>query len=132
MNTLGIKLQTIAKTKNITQQEIANNTGISKATVSTFFSGKSDISSNNLIKILSALDIDFSHIIDRNLDLALSRSNVGTPGDLLDELFMSVSNKLKKKNVIKSITNLAKEYEHAGIKNQQIYNTLKNYNHNLI
>lgn len=124
---LGLKIQIIAKTRGLSQTDLANKIGVNKSSISNFFNGKHDLNTTSFIKLLELLDIHIYNMIERNLDLALERTNIGSPGDMLDELLDIIPSKLKKKNIIKSISNLAKEYESKGQKPKQIYNNLKNY-----
>ena len=62
-----IKIQNAIKIRNITQRELARETGIVQPTISTYCSGKNTPNEKNLKKIMDALDIDEQYFagIDR-------------------------------------------------------------------
>lgn len=55
------KLKNAIKIRNITQRELAKETGIVQPTISTYHSGKNIPNEKNLKKIINALDIDESY-----------------------------------------------------------------------
>lgn len=53
--------------KGISQYELAKRTGIANSTVTRWFNGQLDISSEKFIKILTALELNI-HIVPKELD----------------------------------------------------------------
>ena len=66
---LGYKVSLLAKSRGMTQAEIAEHCGVSRITVQRFFSGKTEIRSGDLNKILKLLNINLDTDLDRLLKI---------------------------------------------------------------
>jgi transcriptional regulator with XRE-family HTH domain len=123
-NHLGFKLSVIARSLDITQQDLSKNTNINRTSLSNFFNGKTQLQSDNLFKLLDMLNINFDSLIDLKVDQAMKRDNIETAGQLFDSLLKIVPHKHKKRNAIQYIKSLAKQCESNNPKAKYIHNAL--------
>lgn len=66
------KLAILAKSKGISQSELAEQIDISRVSINRFFKGKSSIRTKDLIQLLRVLDIDLEEVIEQQLNSKLS------------------------------------------------------------
>lgn len=65
------KLAILAKSKGISQSELAEQIDISRVSVNRFFKGKSSIRTKDLIQLLRVLDVDLEEVIEQKLESKL-------------------------------------------------------------
>jgi transcriptional regulator with XRE-family HTH domain len=65
------KLAILAKSKGISQSELAERIDISRVSINRFFKGKSSIRTKDLIQLLQVLDIDLEEVIEQQLNSKL-------------------------------------------------------------
>lgn len=106
---IGYNLQFISRTKGLRQIQISEAIGINPATLSKFFSGNGNISSNNLIELLNYLKIvDVNKTIGEHLDIALNKHSPCSVGNLVDSVLKVVPSRTRKITLLKSLADLAK------------------------
>lgn len=117
LENIGLKLSLVAKNQGLSQAEISEITEINKTSLSHFFSGKAQLQSDNFLKLLDVLNINLSKTIDTKVDETLKKDSSVSPGQLFDELLLTIPQKYKRRNAMKYISGLAKQYEdHPKIK----------------
>lgn len=65
--TIGVKLGLLAKKAGITQHELAEKIGCSRISINRFFCGHTEIRAGDLVKLLSALNMDLMAAVDQRL-----------------------------------------------------------------
>lgn len=108
----------------MTQEDISQNTLINKSSLSNFFNGKAQLQSDNLLKLLEILNINFDTVIDLKVDQALRRDKGESVGQLFDSLIKVIPFKHKKRNAVEYVKSLAKEFEKKNPKAKYIYDAL--------
>lgn len=68
---IGIKLSIIAKSKGLTQNEIALRCGVSRISIHRFFNGRTELKASDLFNVLDVLGISIDHEIENSLSGAL-------------------------------------------------------------
>ena len=63
---LGERIRNLRKSKNITQEELAKMIGVKRSVISKYENGSVNISTNNLLEISKALEVDPSVLLDWN------------------------------------------------------------------
>ena len=65
---ISVKLNTLRCLMRETVSAVSNRSGVSRPTLSKFFSGSSDISANRLIELLKSFDIDLNSIVQEKIN----------------------------------------------------------------
>jgi len=90
------KLSILAKSKGISQSDLAQQIDISRVSVNRFFKGKSSIRTRDLIQLLKVLDIDLEELIESKLESKLSKqevpSQVSTQSQVYEDLISVIEN----------------------------------------
>ena len=89
---LGEKLAMIAKSQEKSQAEIADSIGMAPSQLNRFFKGHSELSSQNLILVLSELGIDLDETISRKTRkfADIDEAKIETVEDCLTYMFKNI------------------------------------------
>lgn len=90
----------ILKNKNLSQQELANRSGISRQSINLIlsFNKTSNPKVSSLITIAHALDTDFPQLFSRNIDLDKPFNKIMTPEKYNNILIQNLKNELSGRN----------------------------------
>ena len=116
----------ILKNKNLSQQELANRSGISRQSINLIlsFNKTSNPKVSSLITIAHALDIDFPQLFSRNIDLDKPFNKIMTAEKYNNILIQNL--KMNYPDVIKNLLVLIQEVSESTIsdllnKNKKTY-----------
>lgn len=109
-------LKKLAARKYPSQRQFAEAAGVHRATLNRYFSQNGEISSDNFIKILAALDIHLEQILERELRLKSTENALTDPSEN-DDLLLLINSlpTAHRKNLISRAINLIKLRENARV-----------------
>ncbi len=90
---IGRKVSLLAKALDVSQTELANQSGVSRVSLNRFFRGQSELRLSDLVSILEVLGIDLESIIQSKLSAVTGEksSNLGGLGSEIELILQSMS-----------------------------------------
>ena len=102
MQYFGVRLRDLRLEKHMTQQQLADKTGMAKGTISAYEQGKKYPSVEVLIKLCNTFQVSADYLLGLSDDLQLMKSN------LTDEqmsVFRKLIHELEQSNAIRNLPN---------------------------
>ncbi len=102
MQYFGVRLRDLRLEKRMTQQQLADKTGMAKGTISAYEQGKKYPSVEVLIKLCNTFQVSADYLLGLSDDLQLMKSN------LTDEqmsVFRKLIHELEQSNAIRNLPN---------------------------
>lgn len=74
-------IRTLMSLRDVNQSKLAKDTGVSVTAISRYLNGTSEVGSDKLVKILSALEIDLDSVVRSDINRALGNEDEFSVGE---------------------------------------------------